>query len=248
MKIDMGGSSIIAKKMQIIDLPIDSFRDIDTFLMPQDRLNLGRTCHEIRSHIATFMSHRSETLYLDNYGNVIVQTYIDATGQKRGFFVDRYDLYEQKFIKKANYDLSKNTYYSVYFYGNSQTVSNEGYLNFVNDHNLIDITNKNYQSGIYPLHVYIDRKNNLLAFFIDAKTIRYVQNVSYVRSDGNILEYICNDKQHVINKQHYIHTMNLYDHDCGEYRINFSTGDLGIFNDDGDLTALCVARSLTDIL
>jgi hypothetical protein len=236
--------------MRLTGLPIDSFRDIDAFLMPRDRLNLGRICREIRSHIATFMSQRSEILYIGDYGDVIAQTYIDKSGKQRGFIVSEHKRIEQKFLKKVEYCQHDNLYNDIYFYGNTKIISNDGDIHSIDEHDIIDITNVTdaEQSDITLVpHVYIDHDSGLLAFYISDDIIHYIQNVSYARSDGNVLEYKYNSKECEIPFRHYTHAINLYDIDCGDYRINFDTGDLAILDDHDDVSVLRVTRKLEHI-
>jgi len=230
--------------MRLNDLPIDSFRDINTFLMPRDRLNLGRTCHEIRSHIATFMSQRSETLYIGANNCVVAQVYTDETGLQRGFIVADHDVFEQLFLRKVEYYQGCFLKESIYYHGNKQIISNHGVVNNIKSHTAIDITKGGHPGTDEISHVYIDVENGRIAFHINENITHFANYISYVQSDSYTLTYICDDTKHEMYGKHWTYPMNVYYPKYADYRVDFSTSELVIYNENLDIV---VFHDVSDI-
>jgi len=236
--------SFLIKLFMIPTISTDIFYEINKFLLPQERLNVGRTCTTIRAVISKCMANRSETLFLDSYSRrVIAHSFKDESGTWQGYFITKNGYTnKQKFLAistlkpPANYTTAYNRiifgdelfYLDDLFSMNFQKIHKADHRNI---RDVVDDKLKNASQQIYT-RVYLDRQQNIFAIGESWEDIYYFEGMTYARTDGETLELKFGEHEYTFRFKHRDHHLNAYFGDQAEYYIDRQTGDMVTFDDN----------------
>lgn len=223
------------KNMSILDIHEDNFYDINKFLCPATRYKFGLTCKTIRQIIARFMKMRSEHIYMFYYGSALAHAYIE-NGEWVGFMYCNDRPMRQQFLACVEYDNGEDDIvHDKYVFGDIYMGNIEDIFTRRDSIKVCPIPATKNNVRMSP-RLYLDRKNKIL-MTIDTGVYYYFTDVTYLRSDGEVLEFVLKGISYKFEYRHVIIPLNtLYDECYEDHVIDDVTGGLCYLKGDDPRT------------